>query len=196
MNTLGDRPNALNPSLTRSAWQPKSKPFGKLQHLHFILCCVALKISLPRRQHFPQWNWSLLNYEASIAQLCSPATLKSAVVGIKRMVNFYIRETRDDLVSGMLSLLPHWPLRFWFLSVQPNSPLTNLDTANRSCRIHISQLCVSSNSRTWFWFWLSRGDVYLVLPETLCGLNFAKYKHCLYKILLSLIKVGSKYLHF
>lgn len=97
-------------SLTQSAWQPKSKPFSKLQHLHLIVRRVALKISLPWRQHSLQWNWSLLNYEGSIAQPCSPATLKSTVVGIKRMVNFYIRETRDDLVSGMLSLLPQWPL--------------------------------------------------------------------------------------
>lgn len=49
MSTLGDGPNAPNPSLTRRAWQPKSKPFSKPQHLHYIQRCVALKISRPWR---------------------------------------------------------------------------------------------------------------------------------------------------
>lgn len=38
---------------------------------------------------------SLLNYPAGIGQPCNPATLQSAVVGIKSVVNIYIRVTED-----------------------------------------------------------------------------------------------------
>lgn len=114
-NTLGVRPNAFfQPSPSTERMTTKNLNLSERFNIctSFLISSHRKKMkSLPRRQfNSLERNGSLLNSEIDITWPCCTATLKSAVVGIKETVHFYSTQTRGDLVSGILSLLPNWPV--------------------------------------------------------------------------------------